>query len=53
MNNEEVLHEQPVVVHDLGHSAHEHRGAVVQIGFYEPLPFTEVRAPCFQRNLFP
>jgi cytochrome c oxidase subunit 1 len=24
MNNEEVLHEQPLVVHDLGHAAHEH-----------------------------
>jgi cytochrome c oxidase subunit I len=24
MNNEEVLHEQPSVVHDLGHAAHEH-----------------------------
>jgi len=24
MNNEEVLHGQPVVVHDLGHEAHEH-----------------------------
>src|SRR5450432_120566 len=24
MNNEEVLHEQPLVVHDLGHTAHEH-----------------------------
>lgn len=24
MNNEEVLHGQPVVVHDLGHAAHEH-----------------------------
>jgi len=23
MNNEEILHEQPVVVHDLGHAAHE------------------------------
>ncbi|MDQ2719251.1 MAG: cbb3-type cytochrome c oxidase subunit I [Bacteroidota bacterium] len=24
MNNEEVLHEQPLVVHNLGHAAHEH-----------------------------
>jgi len=24
MNNDEVLHEQPLVVHDLGHEAHEH-----------------------------
>ena len=24
MDNEEVLHEQPLVVHDLGHAAHEH-----------------------------
>jgi cytochrome c oxidase subunit I len=24
MDNEEVLHEQPIVVHDLGHAAHEH-----------------------------
>src|SRR6476659_3480919 len=24
MNNEEVLHGQPLVVHDLGHAAHEH-----------------------------
>ena len=24
MNNEEVLHEQPLVVHDLSHDAHEH-----------------------------
>ncbi len=24
MNNEEVLHEQPLVVHDLGHAAHDH-----------------------------
>ncbi len=24
MNHEEVLHEQPLVVHDLGHAAHEH-----------------------------
>jgi cytochrome c oxidase subunit I len=24
MNNEEVIHEQPLVVHDLGHAAHEH-----------------------------
>ncbi|MEP6927653.1 MAG: cbb3-type cytochrome c oxidase subunit I [Ginsengibacter sp.] len=24
MNNEEVLHEEPLVVHDLGHAAHEH-----------------------------
>jgi len=24
MNNEEVTHEQPIVVHDLGHAAHDH-----------------------------
>ncbi|MEP6948220.1 MAG: cbb3-type cytochrome c oxidase subunit I [Ginsengibacter sp.] len=24
MDNEEILHEQPLVVHDLGHAAHEH-----------------------------
>ncbi|HEU5365938.1 MAG TPA: cytochrome c oxidase subunit I, partial [Hanamia sp.] len=24
MNNEEVLHEKPLVVHDTGHAAHEH-----------------------------
>ncbi len=24
MNNEEVIHEQPIVVHDLGHAAHDH-----------------------------
>ena len=36
MNNEEILHEEPLVVHDLDHDAHVHHH---QANFYYQIYF--------------